>query len=274
MDRITLKSVLKINDPTEYKFHCARWNGENQPLDVYVEDKNTWFHWNTWRSSKNEFTRKYIFSLIDFYPENNIWLFGGIYEVLERPDIPNAHSYKIRELTEYLNYVGRLKVHLPKPSRGRAFYLERYIDQMVVSELLKEPYSGEYFPGYENINHDFSALLPIFKNQKADWKSALSNVKGVYVIFDKSNGKKYVGSAYGEHGIWSRWSCYIGTGHGWNDGLTEIISKHGFDYALKNFKVTLLEYRPMKTDDSTIIERENYWKEVLLSRDAFGYNKN
>ncbi|TOM66562.1 hypothetical protein CGH71_23640, partial [Vibrio parahaemolyticus] len=129
-------------------------------------------------------------------------------------------------------------------------------------------------PGYENINHDFSALLPIFKNQKADWKSALSNVKGVYVIFDKSNGKKYVGSAYGEHGIWSRWGCYIGTGHGWNDGLTDLISQNGFDYALKNFKITLLEYRPMKTDDNTIIERESYWKEVLLSRNAFGYNKN
>ncbi|MBE4583308.1 hypothetical protein BOO29_18855 [Vibrio navarrensis] len=274
MNMIELQSILKIEDPTQYKFHCARWNGECQPLDVYVEDKDSWFHWNTWRSSKNEFTRKFIFSLIDFYPENNIWLFGGIYEVLERPNIPNAHSYKIRELTEYSNYVGRLKVHLPKPSRGRAFYLERYIDKMVVSELLKEPYSGEYFPGYENINHDFNALVPIFKNQKPDWKSALSNIKGVYVIFDKSNGKKYVGSAYGEHGIWSRWSCYIGTGHGWNDGLTELISKNGLEYARDHFKITLLEYRPMKTDDSTIIERENYWKEVLLSRGTFGYNKN
>ncbi len=274
MNMIELQSIFKIEDPTQYKFHCARWNGECQPLDVYVEDKDSWFHWNTWRSSKNEFTRKFIFSLIDFYPENNIWLFGGIYEVLERPSIPNAHSYKIRELTEYSNYVGRLKVHLPKPSRGRAFYLERYIDKMVISELLKEPYSGEYFPGYENINHDFDTLIPIFKNQKPDWKSALSNIKGVYVIFDKSNGKKYVGSAYGEHGIWSRWSCYIGTGHGWNDALTELISKNGLEYARDNFKITLLEYRPMKTDDSTIIERENYWKEVLLSRDAFGYNKN
>lgn len=274
METISIQEVLKLEDTSHYKFHCARWNGERQPLDVYVEDKNTWLEWNTWRSSKNEFTRKYIFSLIDFYPENNVWLFGGIYEVLDRPNIPNSHSYKIRELTEYSSYVGRLKVYLPKPSRGRAFYLEHHIEQMVVSELLKEPYSGEYFPGYENIDHDFSTLVSIFKNQKSDWKSALSNIKGVYVIFDKSNGKKYVGSAYGEHGIWSRWSCYIGTGHGWNDGLTALISKNGFEYALENFKVTLLEYRPMKTDDKTIFERESFWKQVLLSRGAFGYNKN
>lgn len=64
------------------------------------------------------------------------------------------------------------------------------------------------------------------------------------------------------------------TGHGWNDGLTELISKNGLEYARDHFKITLLEYRPMKTDDSTIIERENYWKEVLLSRGTFGYNKN
>jgi hypothetical protein len=35
-----------------------------------------------------------------------------------------------------------------------------------------------------------------------------------------------------------------------------------------------LEYRAMKTDDKTIFERESYWKEVLLTRGNFGYNKN
>jgi hypothetical protein len=145
---------------------------------------------------------------------------------------------------------------------------------MTVSEVLKEPYSGAVFPGYENINHDFSKLKPIFKNQKSDWKGALKNIKGVYVIFDKSNGKKYIGSAYGDSGIWSRWSSYIGTGHGWNDELTTIIKNKGYSYAEENFKLSLLEYRPMKTDDKEIIRRENYWKEVLLSRGSYGYNKN
>ena len=266
MNKISIQSLFNLENPMEYKFHCARWNGEREPLDVYVENKNDWFFWNKWRSSKNEFTRKYIFSLIDFYSENNIWLFGGIYEVLERPNIPNSHSYEIRELTEYSSFVGRLKVYLPN--------LEHHLDKMFVSEILKEAYSGERFPGYENIDHDFNMLVPIFKNQKPDWVSALSNIKGIYVIFDKSNGKKYVGSAYGEDGIWSRWNCYIGTGHGWNDGLTELIDKYGFDYALENFKVTLLEYRPMKTDDATIFSRESYWKGVMLSSEPFGYNKN
>ena len=92
--------------------------------------------------------------------------------------------------------------------------LENYYDQMIVSELLREPYTGEQFPGYEKINHDFAALEVIFRTHRPDWKAALEHIKGVYLITDKSNGKKYVGSAYGDYGVWARWSCYIGTGHG------------------------------------------------------------
>jgi hypothetical protein len=142
-----------------------------------------------------------------------------------------------------------------------------------VQGLLQEPYSGEVFCGYDKIDHDFTALEPIFDNERQDWKSALSNLKGVYLISDKSNGKKYVGSAYGESGIWSRWSCYIGTGHGWNDELTVLIAKNGKGYARKHFKFALLEVMSMATSDETVIKRECYWKSVLLSREH-GYNKN
>lgn len=115
----------------------------------------------------------------------------------------------------------------------------------------------------------------IFKSEKQDWKAALENIKGVYLIIDKNNGRSYVGSAYGEYGIWSRWSCYINTGHGWNDELTKIIRKKGLEYARKNFRFALLEYMPARTEDNIVIKRENFWKEALLSRNSdFGYNKN
>ncbi|MFA5904759.1 MAG: GIY-YIG nuclease family protein [Desulfobacula sp.] len=274
MSSIPVTQIIRIDESNQYKFHAARWNGDDQPLDVYVRDKKEWFNWNTWRNKKDEFSRKYIFSLIDFYPESDMWLFGGIYEVLKRNDIPNSHSYEIKELSQYSGYVGRLKIRLKKPSRGRAFYLEHHLNTMAVSEMLKQPYSGEVFPGYENINHDFKKLAPIFKNENSDWKAALANIKGVYVITNKSNGMKYVGSAYGDSGIWSRWNCYIGTGHGWNDELTKLIKQEGYEYARDYFRISLLEYRPMKADDKVIIEREGFWKEVFLSRGKFGYNKN
>jgi hypothetical protein len=51
-----------------------------------------------------------------------------------------------------------------------------------------------------------------------------------------------------------------------------LIRKHGLDYARKNFQFSLLEIFT-KTDDQLIIDREQHWKNALLTR-TFGYNKN
>jgi len=272
--KIELIDVLNIKDETAYKVHLANWNGDNQPLDVFVRSRDEWQLWNSWRSSKDEFNRKFIFSLIDFYPEPDTWLFGGVFRVIERGGKNHAHSYKVELTNQFSPMIGRLKLKWKRTGRAKSRIFENYIEKFEVSEILKEPYSGERFCGYENINHDFDRLQAIFASNKPDWKAALENVKGVYLIIDKNNGKKYVGSAYGDMGIWSRWSTYMTTGHGYNDELTKIIDEKGLDYARENFRLSLLEYRPMKTDDEKIIERENYWKEALLSRGEFGYNKN
>ncbi len=276
MSSIPITDILDIDKPSAYKLHAARYNRVDEPLSVYVRDKDEWVGWNKWRGERHDFNRRYIFSLIDFYHEANTWLFGGIFKVMEEK---KGENYKIKKLSQYSNYVGRLKVKWTPPSRNRAFKLEKYLEEMIVSEILKLRYSGESFPGYENINHRFSTLEPIFKNEVAGWKAALENVKGVYVVMDDSNGKKYVGSAYGEDGVWSRWGCYIGTGgHAWNDELEKLIKKKGPDYAHNHFTLSLLEHYPMKVDDSVIIGkegRENYWKKVFLSSSKkFGYNKN
>jgi hypothetical protein len=108
----------------------------------------------------------------------------------------------------------------------------------------------------------------------SSFKAALENVKGVYLITDTSNGKRYVGSAYDGAGVWSRWECYAGTGHGYTDELMQLIATSGLDHARQNFRFALLEYQSMRTDDNIVIEREQYWKRVLLSRGDYGYNKN
>lgn len=271
---LPLSLLLPIANPKDYKVHLACWNGENQPLDVFVRDRGEWNQWNTWRTGTDQFNRPGILALIDFYPEPDIWLFGGVYKVLLRAPVNHSHSYKVEEVADYAELVGRLKIRFTRPGRNRAIKLENYFEQMSISELLKEPYTGERFPGYEKISHDFGALEAIFKNDRPDWKAALANVKGVYLIVDKSNGKKYIGSAYGEVGVWARWKCYMETGHGRNDELTALIARKGMDYAKRNFRISLLEYHPAKTDDELILEREGYWKEALLSRGQFGYNKN
>lgn len=262
--------LIEIESIKDFKIHFAVWNGHEDPLDVFVRDREAWEGWNGWKGRRDDFGRRFIFSLIRYRHRPGTWLFGGIFEVIERMPAKNI----VRLSDEYGEYIGRLLIKYPGPgARGRAFYFEKHFDKLVVSQVFEKPYAGEAFCGYENIEHSFSVLESIFVQKKQDWKSALENVKGVYLIVDKSNGKKYVGSAYGESGIWSRWACYIGTGHGWNDELTKIIKAEGVDYARKNFQLSILEYRSMKTDDKIIIDREQYWKRALLSS-TFGYNLN
>ena len=269
---IRLKDTLPISEPQEYKLHLAcRDKNFVQPLDEYVIDPAKWVGWNEWRGRRNDWTKPYVLSFMEFYHKTDTWLFGGAFAVLERRE----NGYKLCSLPSFEKYVGRLlaSFHRYQGMRGRAYLLENYIDDFKVSEILPLPYTGESFRGFENIDHDFSTLEAVFRNERTDWKAALENVKGVYLITDNSNGKHYVGSAYGDAGIWSRWACYIGTGHGWNDELLKILKHKGRKYARENFHFSVLEVMAKSTPDEAVIAREGHWKRVLLSREH-GYNKN
>jgi hypothetical protein len=269
--KLSLARVLSLAaSPRDYKLHLACWNGYDQPLDVYLRSRDEWDGWNSYRGTRDDFSRRYIVSFMEFYHERDSWLYGGTYEVLER----GGERYRIQLLPEGRELIGRLKIGLKRPGRAKAFRLENCLEQIEIAEILREPYSGRAFPGYEQINHTFAELEPIFRRGRPDWKAPLESVKGVYLITDASNGKRYVGAAYGLTGVWSRWSCYIGTGHGWNDELTSLIDAKGIEHARQHFRFVLLDYRPMKSDDQTIIDRETFWKQALMSRLPWGYNAN
>lgn len=275
ISEIKIEDIFDLEDLEKYKLHLGCYNGEDNPLDVYLENEENWKHWNEWRNPnnyKNEWNRDFIFSLIQFYPKNNTWLFGGIFKVLERPDNDN---YVIEEVEAYKKYTGRLLLNFERYQgmRGRSFLLESYIESISVNQIFEHKYVGEVFPGYDNINHDFSVLENIFQLEKSDWKIALENVKGVYLLTDKETGKNYVGSAYGETGIWSRWSQYIQTFHGWNDQMLKLVDKKGQKYIRDNFKFSILEIHGLFVSDEQIVERENYWKDKLMTR-IHGYNSN
>ena len=179
---ISVSRILPIENLKDYKIHLAVWNYEEEPLDVFVRDPEEWTGWNSWRSGRDDFSRKYIFSLMRYYHQSDKWLFGGIFEVLERM----ADSYSIKLLDLHREYVGRLLIHYPSPGvRGRAFNLENHYEKLKIAQLLEKPFEGEAFCGYESVEHSFSKLEAIFKQQKPDWKAALENVKGVYLIVDK-----------------------------------------------------------------------------------------
>jgi hypothetical protein len=70
-----------------------------------------------------------------------------------------------------------------------------------------------------------------------------------------------------------RWRSYVDNGHGNNKELADLVRKNGFDYVKANFRYSILENYNSRVDDSVILERESWWKEVLQTR-KFGYNSN
>lgn len=128
------------------------------------------------------------------------------------------------------------------------------------------------FTDYFEFILNFNELNEIIKNQYSDWKRMLSSTKGVYLISDRLTGKLYVGSAYGEDGIWGRWSQYVSTnGHGNNKTLKELIlADEGYGH---NFQFSILMLLPKTITPDEAIKKETLFKKKLGSN-SFGLNNN
>jgi len=79
------------------------------------------------------------------------------------------------------------------------------------------------FPGFDRVLLTHHELCEMTTDHRyADWWVALSEVQGIYVITDSSNGKQYVGKADGAERILQRWTSYARDGHGGNLALREL----------------------------------------------------
>jgi hypothetical protein len=267
---ILVKDIWPIESLADYKIHFARHNQHSQPLEVWVRSKEEWQGWQEYWPGRNDFNRPLIFSLMQFHYETDIWLLGGVFRVLDR----HADRYEV-ELTDLgKEFIGRLKIRSSYRNRTTRTNMEPHYPEFEVQEILREPYSGRAFCGYDEIDLSFEELEALIKNDRPDWKTALESVKGIYLITDTHTGKRYIGSAYGDQGIWSRWKCYIETGHGGNKRIHDLIKNAGLDYCRSHFRFALLEQRLSKTPDEKILEREIFWKRILLTRGEQGLNCN
>ena len=280
---INLCELLEISSETyrDYKVHFATGSSDKKvPYNSFLIDE--FKEWQEHQTNKN-FGRKYVLSLI--YYDKDVWMFAGIYEILASNPLPiqkkngwKGWKYKTKLSGKGLDYIGRAFFNYKKEFRASYPVLElnpKYgepITEMQLSHILDKRVELADFLGFDSVNIDYKTLKHIVADNLASWKNALSKVKGVYLIVDTSTGKQYVGSAYGSDCIWQRWTEYAKNGHGGNVELRNLLKSKGENHKY-NFKYSILEVCNINLGNEYIIERETYWKEVLMSR-KFGLNNN
>lgn len=270
---MNLFAILGLLDPRitpdVAKVHLASHNGTDNPLRVYFEGK--FDEWQSWQNKRN-FGKPFVVSLIQL-PERNRWLYVGTYSVKgdEWMEARQEYWYTLEPLQSCSDLAGRLVVDFARP--GRASYLlgKSFGSQLTVHELRPERMHLEEFPGFKKVDLEWPDLEIVVRQNTTSWRTALSNVAGVYLISDPTDGKLYVGSATGEGGIWARWCQYV-DGTGKNIELVALIGNHGRERA-RVFRFSILEIADVHASRDEIVERESHWKRVLLSR-THGYNAN
>ena len=277
---IELNKFIKVPDlnKTKIKFNMNAGNVEIKAWDLlFKEDETEWEQINAWKTkhpNNNLNHADYLLAFAQYYPYGpEYFIFGGLYKIKKiEPEVFDEVGYELTLMADYKEYRKRLIVKLKRPI-GRDLYNRLYKNiqgtlEPEVYEIAPNTKLG-HFPGYQNVTLSHPQMQQIILRNEPSWKQALMNVKGVYVITDLSNGKLYIGSASGNtDGIWQRWSDYANIENltGGNKLLNEIKLDKGKDYIVNNFQYSILEIFDTKTKADTIINRENYWKNVFCTR--------
>jgi hypothetical protein len=165
------------------------------------------------------------------------------------------------EMTDvYPKWKGKLVVDWPPPERVWWRWADRNV--MPVAAILEDSALVADMPTWDQmvLNREELAVLP------TRWRAALSEWRGIYYIFDASDGKGYVGSAYGSANILGRWLNYALSGHGGD----KLLRKRD----PKCFRFSILQRVSPDMDVNDVIRLEGTWKERLHTRQPHGLNDN
>ena len=179
----------------------------------------------------------------------------------------STHWFELKPKTMLSDYKGRLTIEWSGGSQGgrswsrwststagNGFPIVNILESSILS-------SAKLMPDWDILSFSWQDLHAIPKS----WSASISQWRGVYFILDTSDGKGYVGSAYGADNIWGRWINYAKTGAGGNKMLKTRDPS--------NFRFTILQRLSPDTPSKEVIEIENSWK-VRLHTKEFGLNIN
>jgi hypothetical protein len=158
------------------------------------------------------------------------------------------------------NWKGKLIVAWPPPER--AWWRWAHRNELPVLAALEESSFEAEMPPWEQICFRWEELGVLPRR----WKARLSEWRAIYYIFDKSDRKGYVGSAYGGTNLLGRWVGYAARGHGGNVLLRQ--------RSPTNFQFSILQRVSPDMEAADVIRLEASWKERLHTRHPVGLNDN
>jgi len=152
-----------------------------------------------------------------------------------------------------------------------AWHQKGTIEKPIVAIL---PNEQKVFSGFEDLLLDYDELKEIIENRQVyeSWYTALSSIYAIYLIVDRSTGKQYVGSAYGQNGLWGRWEEYVRTRHGNNKRMKELLRDDRERY--HQFQFSILQILQKNITSEEVIHLESLYKRKLQTLYPLGMNDN
>jgi hypothetical protein len=174
---------------------------------------------------------------------------------------PSQLWFSLELMTDfYPSWKGRLIVRWPPPELSWWRWADR--NEMSMLAILEES-ALAVMPEW----HEMSFTWDELRNLPSAWWSALAQWRVIYYIFDESDNKGYVGSAYGANNLRDRWQNYADSGHGGNRLLQPPRDPSHFHF-------TILERVSPDMKQRDIVALETSWKQRLHTRAPYGLNDN
>jgi len=160
----------------------------------------------------------------------------------------------------YVPWKGKLIVTWPPPERS--WWRRAHRNSFPIFAVLEDNALVADMPEWERIvfKWDELSILP------TRWRSALKEWRGIYYIYDESDGKGYVGSAFGDENLLGRWLSYAKSGHGGNVLLRKRDPQR--------FRFSILQRVSPDMAVAEITRLESAWKERLHTNAPLGLNDN
>jgi hypothetical protein len=173
---------------------------------------------------------------------------------------PSCLWFDLKLTDFYSSWKGKLVVNWPPPERS--WWRRAHRNEIPIHAILEDSALDTAMEKWDALDLTWSQLGILSKR----WQAKLAEWRGIYYIFDTSDGKGYVGSAYGSDNILGRWRKYAASGHGGNNLLRRRDPQH--------FRFTILELVSPNLEADEVIRLESSWKERLHTRQPFGLNDN